>query len=259
MAALHSSADSGRLPVGAQIAVYGVNQIAMPPDAAWRVSATTAMELRVESTGEDASPRWSIDLTSRDQKVRPTDRVRGLIVAPDGQHVIAAVADRVLALASATGSVTWEHVPPRSFGFLVVSPTSIVGDAARVFAAFDNGTIIEWSYEGRLNRLWHVPECPRLLGIGLDFLYGCDGHYLNAWRVDAAEPGKPPRVSRTRMPDRTFAISTAPNAHRVATRSLHTVDVWEASADGSALTPVSRFNIGTGLPLLALHPSGQVV
>ncbi|MDX2064158.1 MAG: hypothetical protein SFX74_00295, partial [Fimbriimonadaceae bacterium] len=47
--------------------------------------------------------------------------------------------------------------------------------------------------------------------------------------------------------------------HRVATRSLHTVDVWEASADGSALTPVSRFNIGTGLPLLALHPSGQVV
>jgi hypothetical protein len=181
------------------------------------------------------------------------------MIAPDGERVILAAADRVIGLGRDTGSVEWEHIPPRSLGFLVVSPTSIAGDADRVFAAFDNGTIIEWSYAGHLRRLWNVPECPRLIAMGEDLLFGCDGHYLNAWRVGPSNAAKPRREVRARMPDRTFALSSAPRSGRIATRSLHSVHVWEVSSEASALKLVGHFHVGTGLPLVALHPSGAAV
>lgn len=227
---------------------YGLNNIAYS-DEGLLATSDVRMNVRVQRGGEIVFAR---NFESRLDKVRPTDRVRGLAFSPDASRLYVAAGDTVYAVDAASGQTVWSYVPPRSFGFLVVSPANLavsrVGDVA---VSFDNGTLAVWSGEGEIRSMWQDNDAPRRLAYANeDRIVGTDSFSLTTWSVTTRQRGW-----RKTLAHRAFGFAVSPTGEYVVTRGLHDATIWEADS-GERIADLA---VGTGLPTLAFHPRRPIL
>jgi WD40 repeat protein len=228
---------------------HGINRVAFSPTGRYVATSDVRMNVSVRQADETLFRR---NYESENPKVRPMDRVRGLSFSNDGSLLYIAAGDTLRAVEWMSGRESWAYTPPRSFGFLIISPTSfatsVAGDVA---AAFDNGSIAIWDSSGKLNAKWHDNDAPRSMFFTKDgrTLVGTDSFSLCAWNVDTQK-----KVVRKRLKDRAFGLAVS-SAGMVATRSLTTATVWDLEAE----TPVLTTPVGSGLPLVEFSPVERVL
>lgn len=230
--------------------VPGINHVAYLPEGSGRVISDVRMNIRhLDDQGE----RWSRNLGSKLDKVRPTERIRGLCLSPSGHRVYVAAADTVYALDAATGDIVWKYEPPRSWGFLVISPIALAcAPNGEVTASFDNGSFTVWDEDGQVKGLWQDNDAPRHLFYAADGqrLVGSDSFSLCLW-----DPAMRKRVVRLPLQDRAFAMASSSVAAVATIRTLHHLVLW----DLHERREMARVPVEPGLPLIAFHPNGELL
>jgi WD40 repeat protein len=172
-----------------------------------------------------------------------------LAFSQDGSVLYLAAADTLRAIELGSGDEVWAYTPPRSFGFLIISPlwlsTSSQGDVA---AAFDNGSIAVWSQEGILKSLWHHNDAPRMLDFDFQgrLLIGTDSFSLTGWDWQTRK-----RAFKMPMPARVYGLAVSPLVPIAATRTLHGIHLWDLEQENA----IGSMPVGFGLPLLAFSPA----
>jgi hypothetical protein len=221
-------------------------RIANGPDGLMAVG-TAGLNVTVSRNGE---PLWTQNFRADNDKVRPTQRVRGLAFSDAGEFLYLAASDEVQALSTRTGEVCWSYLPPRSFGFLIVSPIAIDSRGDTVSAAFDNGCIATWDTFGQLLGLRQTNDSPRTMRLtSPNQLVGTDSFSICVWEADQRHA----RVRR-RLAERALGFDVSQNG-LVARRSMHHVRV-ESLDDGALLR---EWLAPTGLPLVAISSDGGEV
>jgi WD40 repeat protein len=189
----------------------------------------------------------TFDLSSSDEKVKPTQRIRGIAFGRRGDRLFVAGADQVRCIGLAASSPNWVVVPPRSFGFLVSSPMALsVSGTDNVAATFDNGSFGVWSPEGDRVLLRRDSNSPRCIDFAHndEIVIGTDGFSLCSWDARSGE-----RLLRKLLDERAYFSTCWSLDGLVAVRSLSSVcmmDMWEGLV-------LWRRNVGVGLPLLVFH------
>ena len=225
---------------------HGINRLAMSRNGRFIACSDVDMNVLV-SDGE--MHVYSRNFSSTSQKTKPLDRIRGLEFSPSGDALYIAAGDHVWAIGLPNGVVKWEYVAPRSFGFLIISPTSIdVSDAGDIVAAFDNGSVVVWNSSGMPKAKWQDNDSPRMLGFGVGGrrIVGVTGGKLCAWNVE-----HPRKKARVLLKERVHAFAVHRSLDLVATRTLHEITIWDLM-DNSVVRTIS---VKPGLPILAFHPT----
>lgn len=229
---------------------FGMNHVTYSLSGALIATSDVRMNVAVHRGDE---VEFSRNFESLSQKIRPTDRVRGLQFSPDDRTLYVAAGDSLRAINLANGRETWSYTPPRSFGFLIVSPIALsVSGTGDVAAAFDNGSIAVWDGFGGMRALWHDNDSPRSLFFMKDgsLLAGTDSFSLCAWDIVSRK-----KVFKRRLQDRVFGMAASAFSTVVATRALRTASLWNLES-GEELMSIS---VGSGLPLVEFHPRKEIV
>jgi WD40 repeat protein len=228
----------------------GINHVAFSPDG--QTVATSDVHMSVHVV-RDSEVLFTRSFNVWQDKIRPTQRVRGLHFSRDGKHLFLAAADTVSAISLATGDVEWSYTPPRSFGFLVISPLWLAaspnGDVA---AVFDNGSVAVWGDGGMMKSLWHHNDAPRTIefSTGGHSLIGTDSFSLTGWDWQTRK-----QTFKIAMPARVYAMSVSQVLPVVATRTLHGIHFWDLESKKG----VGAMPVGFGLPVLAFSPTQPVL
>lgn len=194
-----------------------------------------------------------IDPRSDQEKVRSTERIRGLEFSTDSRYLYVSASDRLQAFDVESGNLVWEHAAPRYLGFLVVSPQAIaVASTGMVAASFDHGSMATFSPDGDRLGLIRDNYAPRMMGFCPHgrVIVGADGFNLCAWDAFSGE-----RVHRWRLEQRVYALAVSKFESLVATRELRTLTIW----DIDRFERVCELPAGRGLPLLAFSPVERVL
>lgn len=220
----------------------GLNHLAFRPDGVRLAVADTGLSVSVR---EGARTVWTRSLASPEPKVASTQRIRGLVYAPDGLTLYALASDHLIALNGESGEPIWSFQPPRSFGFLVTSAMAVAVRAdGLVAASFDNGALGAWSPTGELRGLWKDVDVQRRLAFLSDGrLLGDDSFGLTVFDADVHC-----RLHRNSLRDRSFGLEVAPDGN-LAIRTLH--EAWQIAPSGAVF---ARTPVEPGLPNLAYHP-----
>jgi WD40 repeat protein len=227
----------------------GINHVAYGSDGLTMATADVHMNVHVTRGGELLYQRRFNVL---EDKIRPTQRIRGLAFSPDGQLLYLAAADTVLAIDLATGQEAWSYVPPRSFGFLVISPVWLtVSTNGDVAAAFDNGSVAIWDQDGLMKSLWHHNDAPRMIEFAFDghTIVGSDSFSLTGWNGQTRKP-----TFKLPMPARVYGMAVSKIAPLAATRTLHGIHLWNLETQQA----IGALPVGFGLPLVAFSPANPV-
>lgn len=189
-------------------------------------------------------------LTSNHDKIRPTERIRGLSFSPDGHILYTAAGDRFIAHDLDSGEERWSYSPPRSFGFLIVSPIALsVSDSGEIAVATDAGRISVWTPAGALKAHWGDNDSPRLLSFASgERVLGTDSFSFCSWKSSTGR-----KLDRRRLPERAFGFAATADGCRVCLRSIHDVEVWDLEAQ----VMLDRYPVPFGSPLVALSPDGE--
>jgi WD40 repeat protein len=229
---------------------HGINHVVYAHEGGRLATSDVRMNVAVY---EGEQRIFSQSYESISQKIRPTDRVRGLQFSPDDSTLYVAAGDTVHAVLVSTGEEVWSYTAPRSWGFLIVSPIALaVAPNGDVAAAFDNGSIAVWDQHGSIRALWHDNDSPRSLFFLKDgsLIAGTDSFSLCAWDVASRQ-----KVFKRRLHDRVFGMAASAFATIVATRTLRTATLWDFDS-GAELMSIP---VGSGLPLVEFHPKKQLV
>jgi WD40 repeat protein len=220
----------------------GINHIAFSQDGSQMALSRTDMSLELFLEGTFTT-RMSVG--SDDEKVRPTERIRGLAFGPKGDRLIAASADWVLCIPLNPSAPQWSVQPARAFGFLVVSPLCIsVSESGLVAASFDDGSIGTWTEDGICVFQRRESNAPRSIDISADDreLIGTDGFSVCSWD---ARTGKPRFQSH--LDSRTYISAYWREGSIVAVRTLDSVIGLDAKS-GRRLWTVPTL---VGMPTMA--------
>ncbi len=187
-----------------------------------------------------------VDPHSRDEKIRPTENIRGIEFSADEEHVYVAASDTLNAYRISTGELEWQYRPPRHFGFLIVSPQAIaVSPSGEIAASFNYGSMACFSPTGEM--LWRRGEnyAPRFLAFCPQgkALVGAEAFNLCVWDAVSGD-----LLHRWPLDNKVFAMAASPIESLVVTRELHTVSIY----DISEFTRICQLPAGRGLPCLAV-------
>jgi len=189
------------------------------------------------------------NLTSINDKVKSTERIRDLVISWDGKRLSAPAGDHVYEFDAETGEELWRYVPARAWGFLIISPLALAGSASGLLAAStDNGHLVVWDADRAVLHKLKINDVQwRMTFAGnSDELVGCESFALN--RMDA-RTGK--RTARFELPDKTYGMALSPDGSLVAVRTLSRVYLL----DGFSGQVQFKRPVEAGLPLLAFHPT----
>ncbi len=227
----------------------GVNQVAVSRDTRLVATGDVNIMIRVYEGDEVLWEKW---VGSHDAKVRVTQRVRSLQFSPGGEMLLVAAADRLWAFGSRTGEVLWEYTPPRSLGFLIVSPLSIsISQSNEVAVSFDNGRIRFIRTDGSLIGQWKDVDVQSHVALLRDEkrMVGCDT------AINVFDLYQRKRAARIRLPERAIAMSVGGPYEQVAVRTIHEVLI----ADLETEKIVARAKTHVGIPLVAFHPFEPII
>jgi len=224
---------------------HGINRIAISEDGQRVAISDVDMNVSVYDGPEEV---FSENFSSINEKIKPTERIRGMAFSPNADLIYVAAGDIVQAIRIASREVQWSYVAPRSFGFLIISPISLdVSDDGDVVAAFDNGSIAVWDSSGIMKSLWHDNDSPRMVRFvpGGERVVGTDSFSLCMWDVK-----KRKRKLKLGLSGRVYGMDVHRCGTIVATRTLQDVVLWDlVLKDILGVIPVDP-----GTPILALHP-----
>jgi WD40 repeat protein len=237
-------------PVPAVDHRHGVNRITYSTDGRRRAHSDVDLWVQV---WEGDRQRYSGYFGSLNDKVRPTQRVRGLAFAPEAPLLFVAAADRVQAIDLEWGRPVWTYEPPRSFGFLIVSPLALdVDDRGRVAIAYDNGTLGVWDRDG--HRLWlqTANDAPRYLKFvpRRGQIVGSDSFWISVWDAESGAT-----VSKLSLRGRAFNLAVDEAGEFAATRGLYSCRIWHLG-EGEMVADIP---VGEGLPLVQFHPRRRLL
>lgn len=227
----------------------GINHIAYSPDGKTIATSDVHMNVQVTRGGETI---FSQRFRSKQDKIRPTDRVRGLQFSLDGRLLFVAAADTLRALEVESGDEIWSYTPPRSFGFLVISPICLTSRDGDVAAAFDNGSMAVWSESGIMKSLWHHNDAPRTLEFASEgaLLVGTDSFSLTGWNWETRK-----QTFKMPMPARVYGMAVSRRELVAGTRTLHGIHLWDLAQQKA----IGAMPVGFGLPLLAFSPTAPLM
>jgi|GEM_PF-1227663 len=226
-----------------------VNHIAFAEHGQIMATADTAMRVRIWRGRELIR---EFDMRNISDKVRPTERIRGIKFVSDGDRLIVAAGEHVASFKvnSITDKPDWFYIAPRLLAFLIISPTSIAISATDTLAAsFDNGTIVTWDSNLVRRSIIRHNASPRYLQFLPDgSLIGTDGFSVSRWHPDERRPLWH-RPSRKRL----YGMAVGSNGKHVALRGLHSTTVHDIES-GEAIIEHRQ---GRGLPLVAFCPGAS--
>lgn len=228
-----------------------VNHVAFGGHGELMATADTELNLRLWRNREMIQ---QYDLRSISEKVRPTERIRGVLFTSDGQSMIVAAGEAVARINIASGELVpeWTYVAPRLFAFLVISPTSIsVSERDILAASFDNGSLVIWDARGERTALIKHNAVPRTLAFLPDeSIIGNDSFSVSVWRADQRKP-----IRQRPIKQRIYAMSTSSDGKYIALRHLFTTTIHDVATGEQ----IAEHKQGRGLPLLAFGPGTHVL
>jgi len=225
---------------------HGFNRVAVSPDSTMIATGDVDMNVIARKSGDIV---FEASFESENEKIRPTERIRGLVFSADATALYVAAGSILSALNTTDWAPKWTYEAPRSFGFLIISPISV--DAAAngdVAAAFDNGSIVVWDSVGKKKQIVHDNDSPRWMRFGAteEELIGCDGFSLCKWDLSRKK-----RKAKIQLKERVFAMEVHRSGQFAATRTLQDVVLW----DLATMSVVARIPVRPGIPVLAFHPT----
>ncbi len=224
---------------------HGINRITVSTDGVRYATSDIKMNVSVYENDVEI---LHLNASTLNQKIKPTERVRGLAFSPEGHMIYLAAGDTLSAIRVDTNHVEWAYVAPRSFGFLIISPISLdVSDKGDIVAAFDNGSVMVWDAQGKVKALWHDNDSPRSVNFvpGGERVVGTDSFSLCTWDVS-----KKKRKLKIGLTGRVYGMSVHRDGTRVATRTLQDVVIWDLDQkDILGVVPINQ-----GGPVIAMHP-----
>jgi hypothetical protein len=237
----------------------GINHVCFATAGLLMATADVTMRLRVYANDEIL---WERDLGSPDDRRRSIQRIRSATFSEDASRLYVAAGDTLAAFDAMSGEPLWEYVPPPTFGFLVTSPTAVSSTGtglhqpsagidmqeAQVAGTFDNAMIGVWSADGELRAMWYDNDAPRRIAFLQDgrTLLGTDSFSLCVWDVVERK-----RLCKRRLTDRVYGFASSPALPYAATRTLHSLQLWDLANDRVGAT----VPVGVGLPVMAFHPT----
>ncbi len=229
---------------------HGFNRIAMSQDS--RYIATSDVDMNVVVRFGDRVV-FERNFVSHNEKIRPTERVRGLVFSPGGDVLYVAAGSEVFAISTDGWVPVWSYEAPRSFGFLIISPIALdVAENGDVAAAFDNGSIVIWNGSGERKSIIRDNDSPRWMRFVAsgDEIVGSDGFSLCGWHVQ-----KRKRKLKLKVTGRVFGADADRAGKVAATRTLHDIVVWDLhEKDVLSVIPIRP-----GPPVLAVHPTAELL
>jgi len=224
---------------------HGINRVAVSADA--KLIATSDVDMNVVVyRGQDVL--FSHNLGSANEKIRPTERVRGLAFAPNADLLYVASGDQVTAISTDGWQIAWTYEAPRSFGFLIISPIALdVADNGDVAAAFDNGSIVVWDGLGNRKHTVKDNDSPRWLEFVANgqLVVGSDSFSICSWTMHDS------KRKQIRLQDRIFGLDVNAAGTVAATRSLTDISLWDLSTQRQ----MCSIPVGPGIPLVKVHPN----
>lgn len=226
-----------------------VNQFGTGSDPSLLAWSTVSMVVTVRRGEQTVFHR---DFLSENDRIRPTQRVRGLGFSSDHRLLYVPVGDELSAWEMESGEQVWGYVPPRSWAFLIVSPVCLAVGHGLVASAFDNGSIAVWTEDGVLQQKWNDNDAPRMcfLTSDPDVLLGSDSFSLCTWQISQHR-----KTWRTKLRDRAYGMDFSAEQNLIAVRGLLSIQVFRVGKS----KPEHEFQTGRGLPLVAMHPHRPLV
>ncbi len=244
------SANTGKKRSGQHSFDHGINHVVVSKDGRLIATSDVDMNVRVESNGNCV---FDQNFQSENEKIRPTDRIRGLCFSEDSSLLWVASGDRVLAFSTRAWLQVWEYVAPRSFGFLIISPIALDSSKTGDFVgAFDNGSMSIWSQDGIRKHTIRDNDSPRWLRYSEDgsSIMGTDSFSVCRWNLPGGKSKE-----KIALSDRAFGFASSPDCKTFAIRTLSEILI----RDFDSRTILSKFRVGASIPLLAFHPSEPLV
>lgn len=220
------------------------------PSGRFMASGDTNLQIKIWDQGREI---LDIDPHSGDEKIRPTENIRGLEFSADEEHVYVAASDTLNAYRISTGELEWQYRPPRHFGFLIVSPQAVAVSPNGVIAAsFDYGSMAAFEPNGNL--LWRRGEnyAPRRLAFCPKgkALVGSDAFNLCVWDAESGA-----MLHRWPLEHKVFAMAASPVESLVVTRELHTLSIY----DIDQFHRICELPSGRGLPCVAVSSQDRLL
>lgn len=243
------SADSRGVDANLSKFDHGINRIAVSPDESLIATSDVDMNVQVERDGEIVFRR---NFTSKSEKIRPMDRVRGLAFGKCGTMLYIAAGDRLRAVSTETWREVWSYVAPKSFGFLIISPMCLdIAADGRVIVAFDNGTMKSWTPEGKEVSIVKDNDVPRWLTCARDnaFVMGSDTFSVCRWHIESGEK------ERIQLRDRAFGFAANSTCRLFAVRTLAEISIW----DFERRSQISSIKVDPCMPMLSFHPTKDLL
>lgn len=224
-----------------------VNQVVVSPLDGTLATADVNMQVRVWRGG---SLLREYDSRSFLDKVRPTERVRGLAFGNHSDVLFMAAGQNVTAVSLSGGDEPrWSHVPPFIFGFLITSPTGVVARDGIVAACFDSGTMTFFDEDGTILSSIRHNSAPRMFeAVSEQRIIGCDGFNITLWSKESKKP-----LRSLQLRDRVYGFASSASGHIIAVRHLFETRIlaFESGAE------LASYEQGRGLPLLRLSPDNE--
>lgn len=223
----------------------GINQVAISCDG--HNIATGDIDMNVIVRLGDHL-HFESNFRSPNDKIRPTERIRGLAFSPNRRLLYVAAGESIHAIDLSRRAVEWSFTAPRSFGFLIISPISIdVATNGNVVAAFDNGSFIVWDSNGKEIVSKRDNDSPRWLRFvdGGHKVVGTDSFSICSWDIN-----KKAAKRRLHLRDRAYAFDVNQSGSVAVIRNLQEVVTWDLESQ----TMLGSLKVRPGIPVVALHP-----
>jgi WD40 repeat protein len=228
-----------------------VNHVVFSRESGLIATADTAMRARIWRNRELA---LDLDLRSISDKVRPTERIRGLVFSSNSDRLYVAAGEHVASfdLTKASDEPDWVFIAPRLFAFLIVSPTSIaISKNDMLSAAFDNGSISSWDSEGRKVATIRHNASPRYLAyLPNETLIGTDSFSYSQWNPTERKP-----IWHRPSKERIYGMAASGDGKYVALRRLFVTTVFEVATGNQ----VAEYPQGRGLPLVSFGGQNNIL
>ena len=195
---------------------------------------------------------FQLNLSSRYDKVKPTERIRGLAFSPTGETLYTACGDQLRAYSMTTGEVRWAYQPPRHFGFLIISPIALsVAASGDVAIATDAGKMSVWTSEGAMKSHWWDNDNPRHIAfVNDDRIIGTDSFSVCTWKSALGR-----KQDKRRLVERAYGFASTSDGSRFCLRSIRAVELF----DTESLELVEKYPIDFGPPLVSISNDGAKV
>ncbi len=220
------------------------------PCGSFLATGDTNLQIKIWCDGKEVA---HIDPQSHDEKIRPTENIRGMEFSADSRLLYVAASDTLNAYAVQDGVLVWQYRPSRHFGFLISSPQSLAVSAdGRLAVSFDYGSLALFDPFGQLVYKVSENSAPRFLAFtptGKSMI-GADGFHLSVWDTESGKA-----IHRWQVEEKIFAMTSSPKESIIATRELYTMSIYNLEQ----FEKVCSLPTNRGLPAVAFCPNGDII